>query len=38
MALRSPGNLPQGKGAKSIRLQRQAWEMWIGRFSLTSDH
>ncbi len=32
MALRNPGNRPQGNGAKSIRLQRQAWEMWVGRF------
>ena len=36
MALRNPGNLPQGNGANSIRLQRQAWEMWTGRFSKTS--
>src|SRR5450755_3809514 len=32
MALRDPGNLPKGNGANSIRLQRQAWEMWVGRF------
>ena len=32
LALRNPGNLPQGNGANSIRLQQQAWEMWIGRF------
>ena len=33
MALRNPGNLPQGNGAKSIRLQlQQAWEMWQGGF------
>jgi hypothetical protein len=38
MALRNPGNLPQGKGANSNRLQRQAWEMWTGRFPMTSDH
>ncbi len=37
MALRSPGNLPQGNGANSIRLQRQAWEMWEWRLQ-TSDH
>ena len=36
MALRSPGNRPQGNGAKSIRLQRLAWEMWVGRYH-TSD-
>ena len=38
MALRNPGNLPKGKGANSIRLQQQAWEMWKGRFRRTSDH
>src|SRR5579884_2438837 len=33
MALRNPGNLPQGNGANSIRLQlQQAWEMWNRRF------
>jgi hypothetical protein len=38
MALRNPGNRPQGNGANSIRLQQLAWEMWKGRFLYASDH
>src|SRR4051794_30214798 len=38
MALRSPGNLPQGNGANSIRLQQQGLgDVDRARFS-TSDH
>ncbi len=32
MALRNPGNLPQGNGANSIRLQRQGLGDVVGRF------
>src|SRR6185312_8341473 len=32
MALRNPGNLPQGNGAKSIRLQLQGLGDVAGRF------
>src|SRR6201994_2808788 len=39
MALRNPGNLPQGNGAKSIRLQLTGLGDVAGRFRYwTSDH